>query len=149
LFALASLFLGRSVLQAPLRAATLIVDQKAAGASDTNPSTRARPFKTIGAAAKIVKPGDTVLVRPGKPITFQSETSRATVLDGADITTAFQPTSPGVYAFAAPKLNKPNQFTPAEQVYQRRTIGGGSGCRVSNAWYVFLDPDSKHVLLVT
>ncbi len=116
-----------------VQAATLVVDQKAVHAADTNPGTRARPFKTISAAAKRVKPGDIVLVRPGvyresvsltvsgvkgRPITFQSETPYAAVVDGADIITAFQPVSPGVYSFAAPDLAKPaNDFDPGEQVY--------------------------------
>jgi len=122
-----------ALLPGSVQAATLVVDQNAVHAADTNPGTRARPFKTISAAANRVKPGDIVLVRPGvyresvsltvsgvkgRPITFQSETPYAAVVDGADIITAFQPVSPGVYSFAAPDLAKPaNDFDPGEQVY--------------------------------
>ncbi len=101
------------------QAATLIVDQKAPKAADTNPGTRARPLKTISAAAKKVEPGDTVLVRPGvyreavhltvsgtesKPITFRSETPHAAVVDGADVVTGFTPETAGVWSFPAPNI---------------------------------------------
>ena len=121
------------LLAAPAPAATLIVDQKASTAADTNPGTRTRPLKTISAAAKLVKPGDTVLVRPGvyresvaltisgtegRSITFQSETPYAAVVDGADIISAFTPDAPGVYSFAAPDLPaSAGEFDPGQQVY--------------------------------
>ena len=100
-------------------AATLIVDGKAKNASDTNPGTRSSPLKTIGAAALRVRPGDTVLVRPGvyreavrltvsgtegRPITFRSETPQAAVLDGADPVTVFTPETAGVWSFPAPGI---------------------------------------------
>jgi hypothetical protein len=44
---------------------TYHVDCGAAGASDTNPGTRDRPFHTIGRAAAVLKPGERVLVWPG------------------------------------------------------------------------------------
>ncbi|MBV9851576.1 MAG: right-handed parallel beta-helix repeat-containing protein [Armatimonadetes bacterium] len=122
-------------LGAPGHAATIIVDGKAANASDANPGTREQPLKTVGAAAKRVQPGDTVLVRPGvyreavtltvsgregAPITFQSEMPGAAVIDGADVVTDFRPEGPGVYSFAAPDLVK-NQYASlgpnAEWVY--------------------------------
>src|ERR1017187_10786950 len=47
------------------RAATYVVDQAAPGAADTNAGTEERPFKTIGHAADMVKPDDTVFVMTG------------------------------------------------------------------------------------
>jgi hypothetical protein len=47
-------------------AATYVVDQAAPGATDTNPGTEEKPFKTVQHAADHAKPGDTVLVMPGK-----------------------------------------------------------------------------------
>jgi hypothetical protein len=75
------------LLPRPGHAATLIVNQKAPNAADTNPGTRARPFKTISAAADRAAPGATVLVADGDyheavqphsgtanaPITFRSQ----------------------------------------------------------------------------
>lgn len=115
---------------AAARAATLVVDAKAPRASDANPGTRALPFHTIGAAAKMVKPGDTVLVWPGlyreaveltvsgtqdKPITLQSEVPGAAVVDGADVVTDWKAQSPGVWSFPAPDLakNPYNSFSDA------------------------------------
>jgi parallel beta-helix repeat protein len=46
-------------------AATYHVSQNAPGASDQNAGTEAAPLKSIGAAVKLVKPGDTVLVGDG------------------------------------------------------------------------------------
>jgi len=57
-----------SLLIAPslsLAATTLVVDNQAHTADDSNPGTKARPFKTINAAAQRAQPGDTVLVRAG------------------------------------------------------------------------------------
>ena len=47
------------------RAATYYVDANNPSASDTNPGTEARPWKTIGKATSLVKPGDTVFVKAG------------------------------------------------------------------------------------
>jgi len=117
---------------------TLIVDQKAVGAADTNPGTRARPFKTISAAAKRVQPGDTILVRPGvyheavhltvsgtesHPITFRSETPQAAVIDGSDVVTGFKPETAGVWSFPAPNIvplghdDNAGEWTPGDVVY--------------------------------
>ncbi len=41
------------------------VNQKAAGASDSNPGTEAAPWLTIQHAADMAQPGDTILVLPG------------------------------------------------------------------------------------
>jgi parallel beta-helix repeat protein len=46
-------------------AATLVVDNRAKNAADTNPGTAEAPFFTINAAAQVAQPGDTVLVREG------------------------------------------------------------------------------------
>lgn len=102
-------------------AATLIVDNKNPRAADTNPGTRALPFRTIDAAARAAKSGDTVLVRPGlyreavtlrvSGTTFQSETPGAAVVDGADIVPAagLRAEPDGVFSFAAPDI-VPNPY---------------------------------------
>lgn len=46
-------------------AATLVVNNDAQNAADTNPGTPEKPFKTINAAAQSARPGDTVLVCAG------------------------------------------------------------------------------------
>lgn len=45
--------------------ATHYVAQTAAGASDRNPGTQQAPFRTIGAALRVAKPGDTILIGEG------------------------------------------------------------------------------------
>ena len=49
----------------PALTVTLHVDQSATTASDSNPGTKDRPFKTISAGVAKAGPGDTVLVNPG------------------------------------------------------------------------------------
>ncbi len=44
---------------------TYHVDSGSATASDENPGTSQQPFKTIGRAAEVVRPGERVLVQPG------------------------------------------------------------------------------------
>ncbi|MGB2819513.1 MAG: right-handed parallel beta-helix repeat-containing protein [Phycisphaerae bacterium] len=44
---------------------TYHVDGSSAGASDENPGTKARPFKTISRAAEVLRPGERVLVAAG------------------------------------------------------------------------------------
>lgn len=46
-------------------AITLVVDQKSSRSADTNPGSEALPFRTVGAAVKVMKPGDTVAVKDG------------------------------------------------------------------------------------
>ena len=46
-------------------AATYYVDGGKRGASDNNPGTEARPWKTIGRGTQSLQPGDTLLIRAG------------------------------------------------------------------------------------
>ena len=151
------------------QAATLVVDQKARTASDINPGTRAAPLKTISAAALRVKPGDTVLVRPGvyreavhltvsgslgKPITFRSETPQAAIIDGADAVTAFTPETAGVWSFPAPNIaplgrdDNAGEWIPGEVIY----LNGAPLTRVTDKTALIpgtylLDYPAKRVLL--
>ncbi|MFI5380885.1 MAG: right-handed parallel beta-helix repeat-containing protein [Tepidisphaerales bacterium] len=86
----------------PLFAAAYYVDQRLAGAADSNPGTAERPWKTIaraGAAAEL-KPGDRVLIREGiyrehvqikvsgekdRPITFAAAPGERVVIKGSEI----------------------------------------------------------------
>jgi hypothetical protein len=77
---------------ASLHAREFYVSQQHPQAADTAAGTREAPLKTISAAAKMVAPGDTVIVAPGiyresvtltnsgaagKPIVFRSEEPRS------------------------------------------------------------------------
>ena len=125
-------------LSGRVSAKTLIVDNRAANASDDNAGTRAKPFQTISAAARRVQPGDTVIVRPGvyreavhltvsgteaKPITFRSEVPYAAIIEGADEIIGSALDTSGVWSFAAPDLaplgGDPNagEWIPGEVVY--------------------------------
>lgn len=78
---------------------TLIVDGNHPTAADTNEGTEGAPFKSISAAATRVKPGDTVIVRPGiyrervaparggvegRPVTFRADPPGKAVVRGSD-----------------------------------------------------------------
>jgi hypothetical protein len=58
------LLIGQAMLR-PVSASDLFVDQKHPAASDNNPGTEARPFKTIQPAVNLVRPGETVFVKAG------------------------------------------------------------------------------------
>ena len=64
-----------------------VVAQEHPGASDENPGTAERPFRTISAAAEVAGPGDAVTIRagvyresvvltrggePGRPVVYQA-----------------------------------------------------------------------------
>jgi len=51
--------------QSVSRAATYYISPYQRGASDSNPGTEVRPFKTIGKATELLRPGDTLLIRAG------------------------------------------------------------------------------------
>lgn len=105
-----------------LRADTLIVDQQHPAAADANPGTRERPLRSISAAARAARAGDTVLVRPGiyresvpltqsgqpgKPIIFRSEEPLKAVLSGADVLTGWAPAGPGIWRATSEALARP------------------------------------------
>ncbi len=127
-FLLVGVLLGAAL---PVNAATIIVDAGHPKAADTSHGSREAPLKTIGAAAKKVQPGDTVLVRPGiyreavtltvsgkegQPIVFRSEMPHGAVISGSDVVTDWKPEAPGVWSMAAPDLKK-NRYGNAEWVY--------------------------------
>ena len=85
-------------------AATYVVDQAAPGASDTNPGTEEKPFKTVQQAAGVVRPGDTVLVMAGqyaeriklrtsgaegRPITLRTVPRRSAVVGGFEVQASY------------------------------------------------------------
>ena len=59
------LFLYYIIININLCAGTIYVNSRMSLARDTNPGTEARPLKTITAALKRAKPGNTILVQPG------------------------------------------------------------------------------------
>jgi hypothetical protein len=78
----------------------LIVDPRHPQAADINAGSAEAPFKTISAAANIVEPGDTVLIRSGtyrervqierggtadKPVVFRADLAANVVVTGADV----------------------------------------------------------------
>ncbi len=85
--------------------AVYVVDNRHPNASDANPGTADRPFKTINRAAQLVQPGDTVIVKAGiyrehvrltrsgkagLPITFVADPIGSVVITGADIATDWE-----------------------------------------------------------
>jgi hypothetical protein len=83
----------------PLRAAEYHIAPAVQGASDINPGTAAKPWKTIARAALAAQAGDTVLIHAGtypesvalknagttaKPIAFRAFADEEVLMDGAD-----------------------------------------------------------------
>jgi parallel beta-helix repeat protein len=83
----------------------LVVDQQRANAADRNVGTAEQPFKTIGAAAGVAQPGDTVLIHAGtyreaihaknagvrgKHIVYMAAAGEEVVVTGADIITGWE-----------------------------------------------------------
>ncbi len=81
------------------QAAVYHVAQRHPAASDENPGTAERPFKTISKAAQIAHPGDRIIVheglyreyvnprnsgRPGAPIVYEAVEGEQVVITGAD-----------------------------------------------------------------
>ena len=91
------------VMAAMSSAATYFVAQNNPGATDSNPGTVSRPWKTLSRAAQApLKPGDTVLVKsgvyretvnirvsgtPDQPITFAAAPGQRVVVKGSDVVT--------------------------------------------------------------
>jgi len=80
--------------------ATLVVDAGSKAAADTNAGTADKPFLTISAALKAVKPGDVVEVKAGiyretvlmgatgvkdSPVTLKAAAGERVVVTGADV----------------------------------------------------------------
>jgi|GEM_PF-1941676 len=87
------------LLPAAAFAAVYTVDSSHKSAADGNPGTPDKPLISISAAAKLAKPGDTVLIQgglyresltvpnsgvPGKPITYAAAPGQRVILTGAD-----------------------------------------------------------------
>lgn len=82
------------------RAGVYVVDGQHPQASDENPGTGERPFKTIGKAAALVQPGDNAIVKAGiyresvnltrsgahqAPIAFATDPPGKVVITGTDV----------------------------------------------------------------
>ena len=76
------------------------VDQRHPAASDANPGTRERPWRTIGRATAVLRPGDAVLVRAG--VYRETVTPRTGGLPGRRITYAAYPGDDAVVTGADP-----------------------------------------------
>ncbi len=89
----------------PAHAATYVVDRAAPWASDANPGTEEKPFKTIGHAAGLIQAGDTVLVlagnygervklttngAPGRPVILRALPRRSVIVAGFDLDADYQ-----------------------------------------------------------
>ena len=59
------LFLILTAIFSALNAKTIVVNNRMAGAKDTNPGTFTQPLKTIQAGANLAQAGDTILVKAG------------------------------------------------------------------------------------
>lgn len=108
------------LIAAGVQAGTYYVDQKLPVASDDNPGTQDKPFKTVSAAAAVAKAGDKVVVRPGvyrervtpahggkkgMPVIYAAEPEHGAVICGSEV---WQPQwradskNEGVYFTAVP-----------------------------------------------
>jgi len=92
---------------------TFVVNNQAAGASDKNPGTAAKPLKTIQAAANLAQPGDTILVHagiyreevipprggtsPDRPITYRAAAGVEVSIRGSERITTWTHQGDGVW----------------------------------------------------
>jgi len=112
------------VAAATVPAGTLIVDINHPDAADTNPGSAEKPFKTPAGALKVVKPGDTIAIKPGvyrgswpvrrsgtkdKPILIRGEGGMPT-MTGAVLITGWKKCS----AETAPDAPKPEKLFVTE-----------------------------------
>ncbi len=96
-----------------------VVNQHDAGASDANPGSRGKPFKTISAAVSKVKAGDKVIVHGGDyrevvivtasgtekaPIIFEAAPGETPVIKGSDIITGWERESGPVWKAVLKRL---------------------------------------------
>jgi len=98
---------------AALAGNTFVVNNQAAGASDKNPGTDAKPLKTIQTAANLAQPGDTILVKagiyreevipprggtsPDRPITYRAAPGGAVSIRGSERITTWADQGGGVW----------------------------------------------------
>jgi hypothetical protein len=123
-----SLYAGR----AP--AATYHVAQRSPQASDEEPGTIDRPWRSISKAAETLQPGDTVVmhagvyreqVRPGRsgtdsaPISYEAAPGEEVVLTGADLITGWESAENGVWK----KEPWPHRFETHPNDAKHRPIG--------------------------
>ncbi len=103
------------------RAREYVVSQKNPAASDGNPGTRQKPFKTISAAAVRVQPGDKVTIHAGEyretviinnsgtveaPITFEVAQGEMAVIKGSDVLKNWSRDSGEIWKAALPPIIK-------------------------------------------
>lgn len=126
----------------PSHAARWEVNQRHPKASDDNPGTADKPFKTIARAARAVTPGDTVRIQtgvyresvlveasgtPDRPITFEPAPGAQVVLTGSDLLTDWtkEPGTDGVFSTSWPHRfigwNRPHFTHPGDDYH--RMIG--------------------------
>jgi hypothetical protein len=87
------------------QASVYVVDQAAPGAADTNAGTAEAPFKTISAAVKVLKAGDTAVIQgglyresvilrtggeEGKPVTIKAAAGQRVIISGAEFLTGWR-----------------------------------------------------------
>ena len=119
------------------RSAQYIVDQKNAGASDDNPGSADKPFRSIHKATDVARAGDIVLVKAGlyrewvplyhsgtaeAPIRIQADPPGSVTVSGSDLFTEWEPlagtenvySTPWKYVFAISQTaeGKPVEYHP-------------------------------------
>jgi parallel beta-helix repeat protein len=122
-----------------------VVAQQHAAASNDNPGTAAKPFRSISKAAALAQPGDTVLVytgtyrewvaparggKEGRPITYMGAPNQQVVIKGSEIYTGeWQPVAghPGVFSTKLPAAFFTAGFNPFKIVFDKWRGGGRQG----------------------
>jgi hypothetical protein len=119
-------------------AATYIVDINHPQASDNNPGTPDRPFKSISKAAAIVQPGDMVIVKAGvyreavrmmrggtpqKPIVFLAEPIGSVIVKGSEVVKDWEKVGDAVWRKTSWELaGKLGRETGRDFVFRREQV---------------------------
>jgi parallel beta-helix repeat protein len=142
---LALLLVGCSLWQDGSRGRTWVVAQQHPAAGDDNPGTGELPFRTIGRAAALAEPGDTVLVREGiyrewvaparggeegRPITYTAAPNETVIVRGSEVYShQWSPVEgrPGVFFTEVPPGFFSPDFNPFKIVFRQSRGGGRQG----------------------
>ncbi len=151
----ASILISNSNAQVAVHGKKYVVAQKSPNASDNNPGTANKPFKTISKTAVLASPGDTVLVHggiyrewvapahggeEGRSITYMGAPKEQVIIKGSEIYSGtWQPVTghSGVFSTKIPESFFTAGFNPFKIIFSKGRGGGRQGQVFINGKEIF------------